>query len=182
MASIIKNKFLFIGIIVSLLAATVVFGAMAYKKSTEAPYMSGSVEKIYSTVNELESDSEIVAKIKVTDSKTFKYERVPFTLNKAKVNELYKGSDLTEINILETGGTIDGKKFSFEGSDVLTKDNEAIVYLKKYIGPVVAEDAYIITGEYAGRFKLDKTGKIIKEDAKQGELKDVKELKDLKLK
>lgn len=65
---------------------------------------------------------------------------------------------------------------------MLTKDNEAIVYLKKYIGPVVAEDAYIITGEYAGRFKLDKTGKIIKEDAKQGELKDVKELKDLKLK
>lgn len=116
MASIIKNKFLFIGIIVSLLAATVVFGAMAYKKSTEAPYMSGSVEKIYSTVNELESDSEIVAKIKVTDSKTFKYERVPFTLNKAKVNELYKGSDLTEINILETGGTMTGRNFPLKAA------------------------------------------------------------------
>lgn len=123
----------------------------------------GELSESFSTVDELKQKAEVIVEVNISDAKAKKYNDVVFTLSSAEVKKIYKG-DLqkkTYLNILETGGVHNNIEHTFEGEKTLKKQDNAILFLKKYNGPITNEEAYVILGMYQGKFKLDKSGAII---------------------
>lgn len=88
-----------------------------------------------------------------------------------------------DFEILETGGTLNNVEYLFEDGGVLNPGDRSIVYFKKYIGPIPeAQDAYIISGVYQGKFDIDEsTNKLTPAASEQEELSEVQSLSDLNL-
>lgn len=117
-------------------------------------YGSGEVSVVFNDVEHLQNESEVIVEVEVIETQSFFVNESPFTLSKAKINHVYKGSpEDTIINILENGGLLERRNYIFENNPVFNVGEQAIVYLHKYRGPA-AEDAYFIRGAYQGKFKL----------------------------
>ncbi|CAM2773777.1 hypothetical protein PASE110613_00100 [Paenibacillus sediminis] len=134
----------------------------------------------FDSIESLEQSASLIANVKVNSSKSFTYGNVVFTLSNVSVNKAYKGEADKTINILETGGIgEDGLYYTVEGNDVLLKNQQAIVYLEKYDGPI-AENAYVIKGVYEGKFKIQ-NGKLLPPKETKGDIQHVNSINDLNL-
>ena len=67
---------------------------------------------------------------------------------------------LSYFDDLEKGDTITLLQTYVEEDPIVEKNDEVLLYLKKYDGPVI-KDAYRIVGLMQGHFKLDKDGKYL---------------------
>lgn len=151
------------------------------KNDSQVVNMHLDLVEHFDSIETLKSESSLIAHVDITESKTFEYENVPFTLSKANIKKLYKGNEeKTQINILETGGNYDKINYLSDGNAVFKKSDQAIVFLEKYIGPVT-EDSYVIKGVYQGKFKFNGSNLLPPIEA-SGELLQVKTLQDLQLK
>ncbi|NUU62621.1 hypothetical protein [Paenibacillus agri] len=137
----------------------------------------------YTTVQDITYDSDSIYEVSVTNTNSFEYKDIVFTLSEASVNNLFNGEDISTVKILETGGTLNNVEYLFEEGGVLKPGDTAIVYLKKYIGPIPeAQGAYVISGVYQGKFDMDKsTKKLTPAATEQEELSEVQWLSDLNL-
>lgn len=126
-------------------------------------HSTGELSESFSTTDSFKTNADLIVEMKKTGGKSFKYEGVAFTLSTGSVTAIYKGklADKKEIKILETGGVVHHIKYTFEGHEVLKNNDTAIVFLRKYNGPATDEEAYVILGEFQGKFKLDAEGNII---------------------
>ena len=124
----------------------------------------------------------------MNSTESINYGDLIFTLSTNNVNKVYKGiEDMKTVSILETGGigmlNINGKKSEvnliLEQNEVLKNKENVIVYLEKYEGPI-AQDCYVILGVHQGKFKLNKTNKIMPPKF-HDDFKNINELSDLKL-
>ncbi|MGE7823308.1 hypothetical protein [Paenibacillus sp. NPDC093718] len=145
------NITLFILLIISVLCYfTVIQG-----KSETKVDISLSIAKAYENIDELANDSEVIAQVIIRETSPMTYLDVPFTISEADVKKTYKGTVLDKsIQILETGGLINNIQFSANGHEVFRNNEQAVVFLKKYEGPI-GENLYMIAGIYQGKFKLD---------------------------
>ncbi|KNY30523.1 hypothetical protein [Pseudobacteroides cellulosolvens] len=125
---------------------------------------SSSLVRSYDNLKDLKKASEIIIEAEVTnDQKSFEYEHVTFTSSKVKVLKVHKGnvkeSDI--LNILESGGiSKDGFEISQDGVSVIKPSEHYLLFLYKYIGPVVTETNYQALGCYQGKFKIEKDNKV----------------------
>lgn len=150
---LLSNKYTYI---IGLLLAVIVACSIAlYVKQTDSPLqISGELEVKYTTIDQLKNASDLIVEVKAADVGSLKYEGLAFSLVNAEVKKVYKGDVGKNVNILETGGTVEGQEYVFEDSPVFKKNESAIVFLRKYIGPVT-ENAYVVTGAIQGKFKMD---------------------------
>lgn len=122
---------------------------------------SGELERIYSSVEELKNDAEFMVDIRVNSTQSLQYKEVVFTLSEVNVNQVYSGMLNTKnITILETGGIYNNRNHTFNGNEALKTGDEAVLFIKKYEGPV-AQDVYVILGVYQGKFSLKDGDEII---------------------
>ncbi|MNI03087.1 hypothetical protein D3C73_559820 [compost metagenome] len=178
---IFRNKFTYV---VFLLLTIIVVSSIVLieknKKSDSVVSISGEFERMYESVESLHIDSDLVLEVTAGNVHTLKYEGLVFSLTDSFVKKVYKGPNPgPSINILETGGLFEGIAYIFEGNPVFKSNESAVVFLKKYIGPV-AENAYYITGSIQGKFKIDGGRLEAPHHVSEG-LAHVKELKDLQL-
>ncbi|MBA2939136.1 hypothetical protein HZF08_12545 [Paenibacillus sp. CGMCC 1.16610] len=157
--SLNKNKII-LGLIIALCLSTLLIYLLNIPVLTFNSH--GELSESFSTVDELKQKAEVIVEVNISDAKAEKYNEVVFTLSNAEVKKIYKGElqNKTSINILETGGVHNHIEHTFEGEKTLKKQDTAILFLKKYNGPVTKE-AYVILGMYQGKFKLDKSGTVI---------------------
>ncbi|GMK43724.1 hypothetical protein PghCCS26_08510 [Paenibacillus glycanilyticus] len=123
-------------------------------ESYKVDYGLMDLANIYSSLDELESASDLIAEVSITgDIENVEYEGANFTLSDAKVKEVIKGDEIKgNIKIFEV------ERFNIN----LTKKNDKfILFLQKYQGPVTNEDAYVITGVYQGKFSISNDNKVI---------------------
>ncbi|BFH18117.1 hypothetical protein WJ0W_004957 [Paenibacillus melissococcoides] len=153
--NILKNRFIlfFTGLLfIFLLAFSIGQGINA--SSLKEIKLSGDVVHQYESINELFSKSEVVAEVEVDAVKSTLYGGVVFSLAKANVKNVQKGLiPNNNLTILETGGIYNNQRYIFEENPSFVNGERAIVFLKKYKGPI-DNDAYVILGAYQGKFKL----------------------------
>ncbi|MCP3776579.1 hypothetical protein NLX71_25370 [Paenibacillus sp. MZ04-78.2] len=138
----------------ALVTSGIVAGTINSSDQVQTIDISGSKVKAYSTLSNLEADADIIAEVNAKEVKSFEFQKVPFTVTTAEVKKVYRGTGGKEVNILETGGIFDSANYTFEGNEVFKKNDSAIVFLKKYSGPV-AENAYTILGVTDGKFLVN---------------------------
>lgn len=143
-----------------------------------------SLMKTYKTLEGLTSDAEAIAEVKVLSQETITHLDVPFTISTVKVVSTLKGSfnEGDTIKIIETGGEFtphdkNGKELpkanlKFNGIEVLDKNDHAILFLDKFVGPQV-EGAYVPIGVYQGKFKVT-SGEALQQAPDNEKLKDYK--------
>lgn len=148
---------------------------------------SGKLVNCYDTLGKINNDSEVVVKGTIIENEYVDYHDLTFTISKFKIDEVVKGdvSVGDTIKVLQTGGISEfkrneediksfedpeevekylkdkiGKKYevAMEGVRVLKEGTSSVLLLQKYDGPVV-EDAYVGTGDFQGRFILNKDAK-----------------------
>ncbi|MGE7828409.1 hypothetical protein [Paenibacillus sp. NPDC093718] len=135
--------------------------------------LSLSLNKEYESTIELKNDSLLIAEIMVTEGESLVYENVPFTISEVEVLNEYNGEIIEKsIKLLETGGIIDNKQFSINGNPTLNRNDRALVFLQKYEGPIV-DNAYVITGDYQGKFLLNSENEVIDFDGSPKNLTDL---------
>lgn len=179
------------------------------KESLPTSDMSGKLVNEYKTVDEINSDSQLAVKGTVISNEYIEYGGLTFTLSEFKINKVMKGDVNVgdAIKVLQNGGISEfksndenvksfenseeveknlkekiGKKYeiTIDGVKVLKKNDNAVLLLQKYEGPV-ASDAYVGTGDFQGRFIVDEKlknvnpqSKHLKEDVKFDKLMNLK--------
>lgn len=145
--------------------------------------MSGELSEGFQSIEELTNSSEIIAKVNIQNSKSISYEDVVFSLASANVMKVFKGDYPNQtITILETGGIKNNIEYVFEDNKTLKKNEQAILFLRKYNGPIT-KDAYVILGVFQGKFLLEKdSNHVINGKNKLGELAQVNSIEALNLK
>lgn len=141
-----------------------------------------SIAESYNTIEELKGSAELIVEAEVKSTKAVSAQGVPFTLSKALVVKSYKG-DIQKgeyINILETGGAIDGQEYLIDENKVFQPGDKTIVFLDKYEGPVT-DDAFVILGVYQGKFLLKDDGSLIPSRNVPKALEEISHINDLKL-
>lgn len=157
------------------------------KENLPTSNMSGKLVNYYKTLNEINNDSELVVMGTIIENEYIEYDDLIFTLSKFKINNVIKGELNVgdTIKVLQTGGISEitpnstdvksfedpeevekysnenyGKKYetTIEGVSVLKENDNAILLLKKYVGPIV-EDSYVGTGDFQGRFIINSNTK-----------------------
>jgi len=119
--------------------------------------MGVSINKMYSSVQDLKNEADLIVEgTSLPNQKTIKHGQILFTHTDFKVNQVHKGVlGKKNIKILETGG-FDGKHhLTVEGNRVMNQNQNYILFLEKYEGPVTKEESYVVIGAYQGRFAVD---------------------------
>jgi hypothetical protein len=143
--------------------------------------LEASLVDWHDNVDDLKTDAELIVEIGVKDTETIIFSDVPFTLSSVKVKISYKGlSPNKEITILETGGEINEETFTFSHNDPLKKGQKALLFLKKYNGPIT-EDSYVVLGVFQGKFKIKEDNFLIPSNDVSDKLNKVTKFEDLNL-
>jgi hypothetical protein len=168
MKSAILNKSS-IGIVIVGVIAIILFAGYHLQKSNnasdEAPQVihgSLSLSEEFHSIKELRDRAELIALVSVKNAKPLSVANATFTLSESEIVKVFKGKpSKSVINILETGGIDEkGRMVVFDENPVFRKNEQAIVFLERYVGNV-ADDAYVILGVYQGKFIIDDQDKII---------------------
>ncbi|WP_169091583.1 hypothetical protein [Paenibacillus sp. PL91] len=122
-----------------------------------------------------------IYEIVVNSSNSFEFKDIVSTLSNSKVTKVYKGNNTPGVKILETGGILEDIEYQFDDSPVLKAGDKAIVFLKKYEGPIIeAQGGFVVSGVFQGKFDIDKTTGLIKpNEHKKGKLSSVKSVSEL---
>lgn len=179
---ILKRSTIIISVAIGLILLTAVsFTSFNYKKDypMETVNIHADLAKEYTRIEDLKNDSEIIVEVRASEVKSFDHKNIIFTLTKAEVLNIYKGQAVENINILETGGIQNNTNYTFFDNKVFEKNDTALLFLDKYVGPIV-DDAYVILGAYQGKF-LTNGDKITIPNEIKGELKNIKTISDFEL-
>ncbi|GGG91028.1 hypothetical protein [Paenibacillus radicis (ex Gao et al. 2016)] len=182
MNSVFSKKQIWTLFLVAIAAAIVFFQVRAEAsrdKPTSTVSMHFDLSESFQSVDQLRTSSPVIARVKINTTKSYPYSNVVFTLSEASVQKVYKGQLGKQIHILETGGSYGGLHYLAEGNAVFASNDEAVVFLEKYEGPV-AEDAYVIKGVYQGKFKVAGE-RLIPSSEVLGELQSIQSFNDLQI-
>ncbi|GGO09448.1 hypothetical protein [Saccharibacillus kuerlensis] len=109
----------------------------------------------FSTLESLANSSQLIAEV-VLDGKTekFDYEGAEFILSSAAVTDVISGDRSylnTRIDLLDVAS------FHMQPAQ---DSNRFILFMIKYEGPVVSEEAFVTRGVYQGRFAINENNQI----------------------
>ncbi|CAM4494746.1 outer membrane murein-binding lipoprotein Lpp [Paenibacillus endophyticus] len=124
-------------------------------EAEEKPSASSSdLADIYSSLDVLKADSEFVAEITLTGA--FKalpeYEGANFSLTEVKVQEVIKGDERYNGQVISLIG--------FAPLITTEKSDRFVLFLHRYEGPVLSEEAFVVSGVFQGKFRIDDKDKI----------------------
>ncbi|BFT71230.1 hypothetical protein [Paenibacillus sp. P36] len=181
MSNVWRSKYTYmICLLLIIIAVTGLFLAEKKNASESVVNIQGELSKEYDSVDALKQDSDLIVEIIATNVNSLKYEGLIFSITDSTVNKVYKGAiQGSSIKILENGGSYEGKEYIFEESPVLKSSESAIVFLKKYNGPIT-DHAYVVTGAIQGKFKKNGS-KLHPPHYAPGELAGVKDIANLRL-
>ncbi len=137
----------------------------------------------YRDLDSLNNDTEVAVRGTVIENEYVEYGDMIFTLSKVEVKNVIKGEILTDIiTVMQTGGIgeysfdnsnnvkefddphvvaeniekYDGQKYeaTFDGVNVLKENDEVILFLQKYEGPI-SNSAYVGIGGFQGHFIIE---------------------------
>lgn len=137
------------------LAATVVmcfsFVFVSCDKSKNAEpkkvSMQGSWTYSYADVAELTKSSDIVAEITVVDSTVTDEDGFVQTVYRASVDNIIKGNQEKEINLVMTGGVVDDAIYEVDDDPPMNKSDKFLVFAREN-----DDGSYTILGGPQGRF------------------------------
>ncbi|MFF2878145.1 hypothetical protein ACFVR2_17670 [Gottfriedia sp. NPDC057991] len=150
-----KKKFHYI---IMSLAAIIMFlvGWTTYKPKqlNEAP---ASLANEYKSIKEMAVNTPLIAQVEVlTNPSTFSYNKVLFSTNQVKVIRNFKGAEkLSKITILDNGGVYKNIEYGIGGTPLMHIGEKYLLFLEKYVGPMMREDAYVIKGVWQGKIKIN---------------------------
>lgn len=123
---------------------------------------SGDLAVIYSTLEEITNDSELVVEVRRTSiiEHLPEYGGANFSLTDVEVKEVIKGIGSHNGRIIRI--------FSLDPANLTKEGGDLVLFLHKYEGPVTSKEAYVISGVYQGKFEIDKNRKINYNAAKYG--------------
>lgn len=109
------------------------------------PEAPGQLEKVYSDMDEIVADADVIAQVSVVEQTVEILDGFPQTHTNVKVTEVFKGLANVgdNLEIVEEGGQ---EGMVMGGLPQLSKDNDYILFLTKYNG------CYYICGAFQGRF------------------------------
>ncbi|WP_010499914.1 hypothetical protein [Paenibacillus elgii] len=157
----LKRKTVTFGIIALLITTALLIHLLNVPIVTVNSY--GELSESFKTVDGLKQKADIIVETDVMKANPIKYNNVVFTVSDVVIKKAYKGHHQIneQIKILETGGVYNNIEHTFEGQKTLKSQEKAILFLKKYVGPVTKDQAYTVLGVYQGKFNLDSSGNII---------------------
>ncbi|OYD07970.1 hypothetical protein [Paludifilum halophilum] len=118
--------------------------------------MGVSIPHTYSDVDELKKEADLIIEGKTLNKRTWNHQGVPFTLSRVKVGSILAGKPKSKvIRVLETGGMREGKHWTVEHNRVMEKEQDYVLFLRTYEGPVTNEESYVIVGAYQGKFQVE---------------------------
>ena len=79
----------------------------------------------FTTVDELKQKADIIAEIEINQSQATLFKDVVFTLSDAQIIKTFKGTAPADLNILETGGIFQNKKFVLNDNEAFSKGHRA---------------------------------------------------------
>lgn len=184
---LLKNKKVLFTIIPSV--AIIIFCSVLFLKISNYPILDQpfgvSVSSTYSDLETLEADSSSIIDGTVLENEYFEYEDVQFTVSSIRVDKVYKGNlEAGEtVNLLETGGIINNVEYFIEGDKVLKEDEQSILYLKDYEGPIQSDvKKYTTVGVYQGKFRHENDEEVVTYSEENiGELAEIEVIDDLGL-
>lgn len=140
------------GIVLLIVILTALSGC---SKAEEKPSTSSSdLAVIYSSLYELKADSEFVAEITLTGALQAlpEYEGANFTLTEVKIQEVIQGDERYKGQVISLIGFV----------PLITTNNSDrfVLFLHRYEGPVLSEEAFVISGVFQGKFRIDDKDKI----------------------
>lgn len=127
------------------------------EETFNSPRGSAQLTEHYYSLDELAEATPTVVSGKLDGkSEKIEYKGITFIKSEIKLKEVYRDY----FDDLEKGDTITLLQTYVEEDPIVEKNDEVLLYLKKYDGPVI-KDAYRIVGLMQGHFKLDKDGKYL---------------------
>lgn len=115
------------------------------------PVTVAEIEDHYKSLNQIVNDSDLVAEVKVTgDGDDITYKHASFVTHQLKIRDVVVGNDALEnqsIKLLEIG-------LSPSDLNIVKSNSKYLLFLKKYEGPIL-DNAYVVTGVYQGKFKIN---------------------------
>ena len=127
---------------------------------TEAP---GQLETVYSDMNAIATDADLIVQISVVDQTVEILDGFPQTHTDVKVTAVYKGMANVgdELEVVEEGGQ-DGKVMG--GLPQLNNANDYILFLTEYNG------SYYVCGAFQGRF-IEREGYVFQQATEDTKLR-----------
>lgn len=108
--------------------------------------------RLYETLEELTNSSDIVAEIVPGDSKQLiEYKNAKFTLIDTKIKDIFVGNSSlnnSTIKVLELGD------YQVGDTQLVQSGERYLIFLRKYVGSVTSEEAYVPVGVYQGKLKI----------------------------
>lgn len=149
------------------------------------PVTMANVETVYESLDSITADSDLVAEVSInSDAKQIDYQGAVFVTHELKVKDVIVGEQNLKnetIKLLEVG-------LSPQDLNIVKNNSKYVVFLKKYEGPVT-DNAYVVTGVYQGKFKVNQDESLEYSGTAvdgvnlfQGELVKKNKLKDFKVK
>lgn len=137
-------------------------GIFGYTWQNNHPKSSALIAKEYTSIEELAKATPIVFTGRVVgESARLNYQHVTFITTKVEINEIYRDN-----GGLKKGDSITLLQTDMEEDPVVDKNDELLLFLKKYEGPVI-DDAYLIVGLEQGHFKVKNNKMYPKSDEQQ---------------
>ena len=141
-----------------------------------------TLEKLYTTISDLENDSDIIIEGIVRKNNYSMYFGIPITISRVEVLDIYKNNEAAiskgeTVNILEGGGIMSKEsvikmfkdkfpdkpldeekikpmKYTNDGIPTLEPEEHVLIFAQKYNGPATNLVCYSVLGAYQGKFKI----------------------------
>jgi hypothetical protein len=132
-------------------------------KEETYPEAPGQLETVYSDMNAIATDADLIVQISVVDQTVEILDGFPQTHTDVKVTAVYKGMANVgdELEVVEEGGQ-DGKVMG--GLPQLNNANDYILFLTEYNG------SYYVCGAFQGRF-IEREGYVFQQATEDTKLR-----------
>jgi len=125
-----------------------------------------ATQVLYRTPRELGAESALVVRGEVVGVRSYWNEKRTkiFTAARVAVDETYKGSGASTVDVIQLGGVVDNVKVTVQGALSWKEGEEIVLFLEPYDGPSAAAAAFQVSGFSQGKFSVvrdPRTGKAL---------------------
>ncbi|WP_151737361.1 hypothetical protein [Paenibacillus tengchongensis] len=128
---------------------------ISHNSAGQADYSQMDLAEIYEELAELTAASPLIAEVELTgNSGKLAYAGANFVMNEVKITDVIHGDASTAGQTL---GILEVSAFSM---NLNQSSSRLILFLQRYEGPATAEETYVITGVYQGKYEIGEDGNV----------------------
>jgi len=123
-----------------------------------------ATQVLYRTPRQLGTESRLVVRGEVIGVRSYWNETRTkiFTAARVSVDETYKGSGASTIDVVQLGGVVGSVKVTVHGALSWREGEDVVLFLEPYDGPSAGTETFQVSGFSQGKFSVQKdprTGK-----------------------